>query len=231
MTAHLIEWADELITPPHAGETVNGTPVQQWTCRCGAAGLTEDAATGHVDEHAATAIKAMPPAVLGAALLESAVGDAGRVAATRLLIGHEYWLRNGYLRALMSGRWNAEGRLCVSVGWRRIASMITVFDGPLWALALPDKLADAMREAREAAIDADDPARNIMTASSGQLRMLAIACSLGGAMPIVLSDSTAGLDRTNRGLVLAAVWHMLSGGGEITLAVPPAWADNARRET
>lgn len=225
MSVHLVEWED--------GGRVDGAPVWLWTCRCGAAGLTEDAAGGHLDEQAASVIAAMTPAVLATALLASAGGDHGRGAAVRLLIGHEYWLGNGYMRALMRGRWNADGRLCVAVDWRRTAAIMTAFDGPLWAAELPSPLADALREHHQAALHAleGDPVRKIMMASTSERRMLALACSLSGAIPGSIYDNTIGLDNTNRGLVLAAVRHLLSGGGEITLPGPGAWAATAGKET
>ena len=111
------------------------------------------------------------------ALLRAAVGDYAAEAAVLLLANSGPWL----------SRLQAAGLIDIALDG-------DAADGGPWAAVLWGDLDRALRTGR-------------LTGSSGELRLLRAAASLADGQPVDLADVTAGVDREQLTLLLAAVAH------------------------
>jgi hypothetical protein len=114
---------------------------------------------------------------LESALLRAAVGDYALEAAVLLLVESGHWLPR-----------------LQSAGLVTIALDGSDTDGGPWAAVQWGDLDRALRA-------------GVVTGSSGQLRLLRAAASLADGQPVDLADLTAGVDRDELTLLLAAVAH------------------------
>jgi hypothetical protein len=114
---------------------------------------------------------------LESALLRAAVGDYAAEAAILLLANSGHWLPR-----------------LQSAGLLTIALDGDAADGGPWAAVQWTDLDGALR-------------RGSIAGSGGQLRLLRAAASLADGQPIDLADLTAGLDRRELALLLAALSH------------------------
>ena len=114
---------------------------------------------------------------LESALLRAAVGDYAAEAAVLLLANSGYWLP----------RLQAAGLVDIPLDGDAI-------DGGPWAAVLWGDLDGALREGR-------------IGGPGGQRRLLRAAASLAEGQPVDLADLTAGLDRGELTLLLAALAH------------------------
>jgi hypothetical protein len=114
---------------------------------------------------------------LESALLRAAVGDYAAEAAILLLANSGHWLPR-----------------LQSAGLLTIALDGDAADGGPWAAVQWTDLDGALR-------------RGSIGGSGGQLRLLRAAASLADGQPIDLADLTAGLDRRELALLLAALAH------------------------
>jgi hypothetical protein len=114
---------------------------------------------------------------LESALLRAAVGDYAAEAAVLMLANSGYWLP----------RLQAAGLITIALDGDAV-------DGGPWAAVQWADLDGALR-------------RGGISGSGGQLRLLRAAASLAEGQPIDLADLTAGLDRPELALLLAALAH------------------------
>jgi hypothetical protein len=114
---------------------------------------------------------------LESALLRAAVGDYAVEAAVLLLADSGHWLPR-----------------LQSAGLITIALDGDAADGGPWAAVQWGDLDHALRA-------------GVVTGSPGQLRLLRAAASLADGQPIDLADLTAGVDRPELTLLLAALAH------------------------
>jgi hypothetical protein len=114
---------------------------------------------------------------LESALLRAAVGDYALEAAVLLLADSGYWLPR-----------------LQSAGLVTIALDDDAAGGGPWAAVQWGDLDRALHA-------------GVIGGSSGQLRLLRVAASLADSQPIDLADLTAGVDRSELTLVLAALAH------------------------
>ena len=134
------------------------------------------------------------------ALLRAAVGDYAVEAAVLLLVNSAHWLP-----------------LLHAAGLIAIALDADVVDGGPWAAV---QWAEVDRALRTGAI----------SGTGGQLRLLRAAAGLAEGQPVDLADLTAGLDRAELTLLLAAFAHaagshedhaVIRDGGGARRAGPP----------
>jgi hypothetical protein len=125
------------------------------------------------------------------ALLRAAVGDYALEAAVLLLANSGHWLP----------RLQAADLITIALDEESI-------DGGPWAAVQWGELDAALRA-------------GLVTGSGGQLRLLRAAASLADGQPVDLADLTAGVDRPELTLLLAAVAHA-AGSHEQHLTVGPA---------
>ena len=111
------------------------------------------------------------------ALLRAAVGDYAAEAAVLLLANSGEWLP----------RLQAAGLIDIALDG-------DAADGGPWAAVLWGELDQALRT-------------GAVTGSGGELRLLRVAASLADGQAVDLADLTAGLDRAELTLVLAALAH------------------------
>jgi hypothetical protein len=111
------------------------------------------------------------------ALLRAAVGDYGLEAAVLLLANSAHWLP----------RLQAAGLITIALDGD------AVDDGP-WAAVQWAELDPAVRT-------------GVICGTGGQLRLLRAAAGLAEGQPVDLADLTAGLDRAELTLLLAALAH------------------------
>ncbi|MFQ1003373.1 hypothetical protein [Modestobacter sp. SSW1-42] len=114
---------------------------------------------------------------LESALLRAAVGDYAAEAAVLLLADSGHWLPQLQAAGLVS-----------------IALDGDAVDGGPWAAVQWSDLDDALRSGR-------------IGGSGGQRRLLRAAAGLAEGQPVDLADLTAGLDRNELTLLLAALAH------------------------
>jgi hypothetical protein len=119
----------------------------------------------------------LDPLSLESALLRAAVGDYAAEAAVLLLAESGHWLP----------RLQAAGLIAIALDADAI-------DGGPWAAVQWADLDGALRT-------------GVIGGSGGQLRLLRAAASLAEGQPVDLADLTAGLDRDELVLLLAAVAH------------------------
>ncbi|MCZ2817529.1 hypothetical protein [Modestobacter sp. VKM Ac-2984] len=119
----------------------------------------------------------LDPLDLESALLRAAVGDYAAEAAVLLLADSGHWLPR------LQG-----------AGLITIALDADAADGGPWAAVQWADLDGALR-------------RGAIAGSGGQLRLLRAAASLAEGQPLDLADLTAGLDREELVLLLAALSH------------------------
>jgi hypothetical protein len=111
------------------------------------------------------------------ALLRAAVGDYALEAAVLLLVNSGHWLPTLQAADLIM-----------------IALDGDALDGGPWAAVQWADLDSALRG-------------GVIAGAGGQLRMLRAAASLADGQPVDLADLTAGVDRQELTLVLAAIAH------------------------
>ena len=111
------------------------------------------------------------------ALLRAAVGDYAAEAAVLLLANSGSWL----------SRLQAAGLIDIALDEDAV-------DGGPWAAVLWGDLDQALRT-------------GVIGGTSGELRLLRAAASLADGQPVDLADLTAGVDRAELTLLLAAVAH------------------------
>ena len=114
---------------------------------------------------------------LESALLRAAVGDYALEAAVLLLANSGHWLPQLQAAGLVA-----------------IALDGDAADGGPWAAVHWGELERALRS-------------GTISGSSGQERLLRAAAGLADGQPVDLADLTAGIDRAELGLLLAAVAH------------------------
>lgn len=119
----------------------------------------------------------LDPLDLESALLRAAVGDYAAEAAVLLLADSGHWLP----------RLQAAGLITIALDADAI-------DGGPWAAVQWGDLDGALRT-------------GVIGGSGGQLRLLRAAASLAEGQPVDLADLTAGLDRDELVLLLAALAH------------------------
>ncbi|MCZ2825399.1 MULTISPECIES: hypothetical protein [unclassified Modestobacter] len=119
----------------------------------------------------------LDPLDLESALLRAAVGDYAAEAAVLLLADSGHWLPRLQVAGLIA-----------------IALDADAADGGPWAAVQWADLDDALRS-------------GVIGGSGGQLRLLRAAASLAEGQPLDLADLTAGLDRAELVLLLAALSH------------------------
>jgi hypothetical protein len=134
---------------------------------------------------------------LESALLRAAVGDYALEAAVLLLVNSGHWLPELQAADLIM-----------------IALDGDAIDGGPWAAVLWAELDSALRA-------------GVIAGAGGRLRVLRAAASLADGQPVDLADLTAGVDRQELTLVLAAIAHA-AGSHEHVDDLPLAGSPGAR---
>jgi hypothetical protein len=111
------------------------------------------------------------------ALLRAAVGDYALEAAVLLLVNSTHWVP----------RLQAAGLITIALDGDAL-------DGGPWAAVQWAELDPALRT-------------GVISGTGGQLRLLRAAAGLAEGQPVDLADLTAGLDRAELSLLLAALAH------------------------
>lgn len=200
-----------------------------WKCACGARGKGDSAkdvyqaAEEHRDEQVEAIVRLISPSQFAAAL-RLAAEHSGQVASVELLIHHDHWIGYGYLRQhpYVRGGWNEAGELVLRLDWRQIARGCGCARHLVEALNSQSAPYDHVRDLRKwAENDAIPP--NRIQGSTSELAILRVACSVAGQFPVNLASDLAGLDNTNRGLVITAISHMLTHGGGLLMRAERTW--------
>ncbi len=211
---------------PNHYYTVNDA-ANTWSCACGSGGSgnrLDDASTlayQHMDQQSRRLAPRLTPAQLADALRRGA-SDSQRLAAVDLLIVHEWWLEEKSLRPYISCRWNPDGSVEAYLDWRKLAAALGLASRAirtLRSLHAPAQLLDELDNWDEQQSDQLHDQGASLDGSSSELAMLRIAASIASAMPINIGDDTADLGNDHRGLVLTAVGHLLTHGGNV-----PFWS-------
>jgi hypothetical protein len=198
------------VTPTLAGET--------WSCTCGATGAETvptrgyRAARDHAREAARPYLVSMDAEQLAELLRVTARGDWSTVAAVELLIAHGVWLRDRTLRDYLIGEWIADGRLEVRIDWRNLAVGAGAVDVAVVALARAGVDADLLDEVGE-----HESVLPPLDGTYAEVAVLRIAASIGGDMPVRLTEEFAQLGDAHRGLVLTAISHLITHGGGVSI--------------
>jgi hypothetical protein len=186
-----------------------------WTCACGAAGGGRGGppAYAQAGQHQQDAVRpflvALDSGRLAAELRRTARGTWPAEPAVELLIAHDAWLHDETLRdEYLVTEWTTDGDVSIRVAWRGVAIGLGLVDRAVETLqwiGVPTNLLDQIRES-----DNDTMRRPPLEGSGSALAVLAIAASIAGGLPIQLHQDTTGLSDPDRGLVLAAIGHLLS---------------------
>jgi len=204
---------------------------ERWSCTCGEGGVAPDGeyaydlGSEHARRQAAPILRNLPAAELAELLRATAGDDWRQTAAVELVIAHELWLDEPTFRGYLHGVWNVENAFEVRVAWRNVARCLGLFDDAVETLrrgGAPERAVVALGEWAERQDDAL-PVLNGPTGGYAEMKMLRLAASIAADLQVNLFDDTSSLDNRSRGLVLTAIGHLLSLGGNVAYGAAPYW--------
>lgn len=201
----------------------------RWLCACGDSGRATpdhdvyETARKHRDDQVKEIVPTLAPAQIAAALRLGA-HDSSIRAAVELLIRHEHWIGYGYLRNYLRGEWTDDGSMALRVDWLRTAAAAGHAQYLVDVLDARDAPYELVQGLRKWADGTGAPAKPIH-GSTSTMAILRVACSIAGRFPVNIGSDLSNLDKTNRGLVITAIAHLLNHGGELPMRSALNWLE------